>query len=81
VDRQRIVAELKMERDRLTDAIAALEGGGGSSTPSMGRRGRPRGTQTKGRRTHRLTPEGRRRLSEMMKRRWAERRRKSGKAA
>lgn len=72
MDRTAIVNELRRERDMLNDAIAALESG----AVGMGnaRRGRPPGSKTMGRRTHRLTPEGRRRLSMMMKRRWAERR-------
>jgi len=66
---ERILSELKSERDTLDKAIEALQAmqlssGGGGKT----RAGR--------RRTHRLTPEGRRRLSEMMKKRWAERRKR-----
>ena len=69
-----IVSELKKERDRLHRAIAALEGIDGAragseklAAPSLvkGKKG-----------GRRLTPEGRKRLSEMMKKRWAERRRK-----
>ena len=76
MDRQRIIAELKMERDRLSEAITALEG----STTVRGSRRGPRAGR-RARRPHRLSPEGRRRLSEMMKRRWAERRKKASKAA
>ena len=65
-----IISALRAERDRLDRAIAALESGGGSYNRSAGARGN-------GRRKRRLTPEGRRRLSEMMKKRWAERRKKS----
>ena len=66
-----ILEELRRERDRIDDAIAALEkvtagAAGGGSRRRVGRR--PRG---------RLTPEGRKRLSEMMKRRWAERKRRA----
>ena len=63
----RILQELRSERDRLDRAIAALEGGA--------RRGRPAGTN--GRRKRHLTPEGRRRLSEAMRKRWAERRKRA----
>ena len=69
-----IVSELKRERDRLNRAIAALEGTDGTRTSFE-----PRATPTlvkakKG--GSRLTTEGRKRLSEIMKKRWAERRRK-----
>jgi hypothetical protein len=63
-----ILSALRGERDRLDRAIAALEGGSRASAGSA---------STNGRRKRRLTPEGRRRLSEMMKKRWAERRKKS----
>jgi len=63
-----IVQALRNERDRLTQAIEALEG-------ARSRRGRPAGA--KGKRKHHLTPEGRRRLSEAMRKRWAERRRRA----
>ena len=64
-----IVTQLKKERDRLDRAIAALDGGvshsNGTSAGAQKRRG------------SRLTPAGRKRLSEMMKKRWAERRKKA----
>jgi hypothetical protein len=70
-----IVAELRKERTRLDSAIAALEGIGGPA-----RRGRKPGVSygmaTAKKRTGGITPAGRKRLSEMMKKRWAERRRK-----
>jgi hypothetical protein len=61
MDRASILQALKQERDRLSAAIAALEGG---STGNAGKRGDRKG----------ITPEGRRRLSEAMKKRWAARR-------
>jgi len=70
----KILTEMRQERDRLDQAIAALKNIGPA------RRGRPPGrvrTKLPRKRTHRLTPEGRRRLSEMMKKRWAERRKKA----
>jgi len=70
VNIEQILSELRSERDRLDQAISALEGG-------KRRPGRPPSTGV--RRKRRLTPEGRRRLSEMMKKRWAERRK--GRAA
>ena len=69
LDLERIVADLKKERERIDRAIEALEkvgvgkrSGSGSTISNKKKRG--------------LTPAGRRRLSLMMKRRWAERRRK-----
>ena len=69
---EEILSELRSERDRLDQAISALEGG-------RKRAGRKPGPKPGGRRKRRLTPEGRRRLSEMMKKRWADRRK--GRAA
>ena len=66
-----ILADLKREREQLDDAIAALEGSAGSAPGRASDRG------TSGpRRRGGITPEGRRRLSEAMKKRWAERRKK-----
>jgi len=68
MDTLSIIAQLRAERDRLDKALEALEG-----TTTKARRGGPAGgTRPK----HRLTPEGRRKLSMMMKRRWAERRKR-----
>jgi hypothetical protein len=77
LDTGRIVAELKRERDRLNRAIAALDG---QDPKSAARRSAPpnEATRTK-KKVDRLTPAGRKRLSEMMKKRWAERRRKGSK--
>ena len=78
MDTGKIVAELKRERDRLSRAIAALEGESPKATakrsavPHRAARGKKRGG--------RLTPEGRKRLSDMMKKRWAEKRKKASKA-
>jgi hypothetical protein len=79
MDVQEIVAELKTERDRLTQAIAILEGLGSgqetaksrtlTKTATVGNM-RQAGKSTRGR----MTPEGRKRLSEAMKTRWAARR-------
>jgi ABC-type glutathione transport system ATPase component len=67
MDLGKIVSELKSERDRLDRAIGALQAiGSGKSTVSASVRG--------SKRRHHLTAEGRRRLSQMMKKRWAERR-------
>jgi hypothetical protein len=77
VDLERIVADLKQERDRLSRAIAALEG---ANSPQAAKKtsGAPlRPPALKGRRRGGLTPEGRRRLSLAMKKRWAERKKNS----
>ena len=79
MDIQNIVADLKRERDRLNSAIAALEGAGPR------RRGRPAGsgaksasTASSGKRPRRhMSAAARKRISEMMKQRWAERKRKA----
>ena len=75
----KIISDLKKERDRLGAAIAALLGMG--ATGKGRRRGRKPGTKMKmaaaGRkRRGGITKEGRKRLSELMKKRWAERRKK-----
>jgi hypothetical protein len=64
VDREQIIAELKSELHRLDNAILALDGGSPSSVNGL----------PKPKTTHGITPEGRKRLSLMMKKRWAERR-------
>jgi len=72
VEIDKIIAELKQERDRLARAIEALLGAGptrrrrgGVPKPAMKRRGG-------------ITAAGRKRLSDLMKQRWAERRRRGG---
>jgi len=76
MDTQQIIAALREERDRLEQAISALEGGGGRGR--NGRRGRrpgpvPGGPGRRGRRRRRLSAAAKQRISEMMKKRWAER--------
>lgn len=74
MDTQQIIAALREERDRLDQAISALEGGAG-----RGRRGRRPGPvpggpgRGRGRRRRRLSAAAKQRISEMMKKRWAER--------
>jgi len=70
MDTQQIISELEAERDRLEQAISALRG-------TSGRRG-PGGRGRRGRR--RLSAASKKRISEMMKKRWAERK-KAMKAA
>jgi ABC-type transporter Mla subunit MlaD len=64
-----IVVQLKNERDRIDQAIAALDGASGDTNGTV-RKGSP--TRKGG-----MSAEGRRRLSEMMKKRWAERKKKA----
>jgi hypothetical protein len=73
----KIVADLKKERDRLVKAIAALVGVGSPGTGKRrGRKPGPKASATAGRRRGGISKEGRKRLSELMKKRWAERRKK-----
>ena len=74
MDIQSILSELKLERDHLSRAIAALEAieAPGTRVASPGKT-----RQKRRRRRGGLTPEGRKRLSEMMKKRWAKKRRKT----
>ncbi len=61
-----ILAQVKAERDKLDIAISALEevNSSGRAKKASGRGG--------GRRKHHMTAAGRKRLSLMMKRRWAQ---------
>ena len=77
MDIDSIVADLKKERDRVVKAIAALVGMGSASTGK--RRGRKPGRKAAAKTRKRrggISKEGRKRLSELMKKRWAERRKK-----
>jgi len=73
----KIVADLKKERDRLVRAITALVGAGAAA--AGGKRGAkigPKAATTKRKQRGGITKEGRKRLSQLMKKRWAERRKK-----
>ena len=72
MDLQKIVSDLIAEKDRIVRAIEALLQSRSKRGPKKGVK-RPRAT---GRRRGGITPEGRRRLSQAMKKRWAERKRK-----
>jgi len=65
----RIVAELRAERDRIDKAISALE-----AVSSTGRRkaGRPPGAQATRRKIGRMSAAARRKLSRLLKQRWAQ---------
>ncbi|MGO9516193.1 MAG: hypothetical protein ACLPND_04030 [Candidatus Korobacteraceae bacterium] len=73
MDIQNILGDLRAERERIERAIAALEGLG-----SGRRRGRPVGSKNvaKNPRRH-MSAAARKRISEMMKQRWAERKKKA----
>jgi hypothetical protein len=73
----KIVADLKKERDRLVKAISALVGMG-STGAKRGRKPGPKAKAVPAKRKRRggISKEGRKRLSELMKKRWAERRKK-----
>ena len=77
MDIERILAELKKERERLNQAIVALEGL--SPRAAAKRSAIPNPVTRRKKKRDRLTPEGRKRLSELMKKRWAQRRRKGSK--
>jgi hypothetical protein len=74
LDLAKIVSDLKKERDRVHRAIAALLGSASSASSQGGKKsvGRPKGSTTKGKKRGGLTPDGRRRLSLAMKKRWRE---------
>jgi hypothetical protein len=75
LDLERIVAELEEERDRLSQAIAVLKERNSAATARKTAPGN--GKVSAARRGSRLTPAGRKRLSELMKKGWAERRKKA----
>lgn len=76
MDIKKILAEIDGEIARLQQVRAALSGIGESTTGK--KRGRPKGSTNAvkpGKRKKRnLSPEGRKRIADAMKRRWAERR-------
>ena len=76
----RIIAEIDAQIKKLRQAREVLSG---TVTASKGP-GRPKGSKnaTSGvRRKHKLSPEGRKRIAEAMKRRWAERRKQAAKSS
>jgi hypothetical protein len=76
VDTQEIVKELKAERARLDRAIAALDGANTTRTTVGTQVPASEGTSVP-RKRHHLTAAGRKRLSMLMKKRWAKRRKKN----
>jgi hypothetical protein len=77
LDIQKIVSELERERERIGRAIASLVGSASSGLNTRNRRAaRKIAAPGKRKKSGGITPAGRRRLSEAMKKRWAERKRK-----
>jgi hypothetical protein len=74
VEVKQIIAELDKDIARLKEARALLAG----ATSKPGRRGKATASETPRKRN--LTPEGRKRISEALKRRWAAQRKGAGKA-
>ena len=79
MDIQAILKELKRERDRLNTAIEALEGTDLPPTPRKASPAVDVPAPPAKKRRH-LTPEGRKRISDMMKKRWAEKRKKASRS-
>ena len=91
MDVSKILSEIDAEITRLQQARAALVGLGGSNVVVKARRGRPKGSTnaakavkavkavTPGKRTRTLSPEGRKRIADAMKKRWADRRKEVAK--
>ena len=85
MDVTRILSEIDAEISRLQQARAALVGLGGSNVVVKARRGRPKGSTNAAKaakpakRTRTLSPEGRKRIADAMKKRWAERRKETAK--
>lgn len=72
MDIQTLVSDLKIERNRIDQAISALEG---LTSPSPRRRGRPpkakTAVPTAGTKRRRMSAAARKRISDAMKKRWA----------
>ncbi len=74
----RIIAEIDEQISKLQQARALLAGAAQNARSGPGR---PKGTTTTtAKRKRKLTPEGRKRIAEAMKKRWAERRKTGAKS-
>ena len=73
MDLSRIVSELSQERSRIDRAIAVLNG---TDMHRAAKTSTVKPTARTPKRRGHLTPEGRKRLSEMAKKQWAERRKR-----
>lgn len=78
LDIQRVIADLKRQKEQITQAIDALEGL--APAGNHNHNSSPRAAQNRRKGGH-ISAEGRKRLSELMRKRWAERRKKAGRAA
>jgi hypothetical protein len=80
MDTEQILTDLRTERDRIDRAISALEGLDGTGTLKATAPGaQPAPAKARGRR--RMSPAGRKRISMMMKARWAAKRKQAAKPA
>jgi len=77
VDTAKIVQEIDTEIARLTSARNILTGSNSITHARQKTKSAPSRRATRTKRANRLSPAGRRRLSELMKKRWAERRKKA----
>lgn len=73
-----ILREIDNEIARLQQARKLLAGDSGATTRTRVRKPAAAAAPKKRRRRRKLTPEGRKRLSEALKARWAERKKKAG---
>ena len=78
MDTNRILAELRAERDHIDQAISAIEA---VSSPEPRRVGRPPKVAQKARRRGRMSAAARRKMSRLMKQRWAQGKMKRAKAS
>ena len=77
MDTAKIVRELDAEIARLTSARSILTGSSSSRRAPQHTRSMPSKRAVSAKPTSRLSAAGRRRLSDLMKKRWAERRKKA----
>jgi hypothetical protein len=78
VDTAKIVRDLDAEIERLTSARKILSGSDATTQPKRQVKRAATARNSKAKQAHRLTPAGRKKLSVLMKKRWAERRKKAG---
>jgi hypothetical protein len=74
------ISELKKEAERISRAIAALTGLGGRASMRKRKTGASRKAKANSKKRRRMTAAGRKRLSMLMKKRWAERKRKDSRS-
>ena len=75
MDTRKILADLKGELDRINQAIAAIQALDATASTTSTRRTGKRATA--GRKRRHMSAASRKRISEMMKARWAERKKKA----